>query len=114
LDGFPELLRELEHGHKFFVSPSGTDWFYEYVNYSSTYPYKNVRETLVKNPIVITHSDNEALNVANQGDGMVFIMDDDKMNVMAKSMCALVPMYEPVSGIFLFYDECHKFNNYKK
>ncbi|KAI6184634.1 hypothetical protein M3Y97_00617400 [Aphelenchoides bicaudatus] len=100
LEGFPEMIKALERGNRFFVSTtdkSGIDWFYETVRDSNVYPFKNIRETLHKNPIVVTNSKRKTLATVSGSTGMALVMEDDESNYIARSFCGLVTMSEPVS-----------------
>lgn len=97
LSGFPELINDLENNRRFFVSSSGKDWFFETVRDSNTYPYKAIRQALQNNPVVITKSKLDTINVVSKYEGMAVVMQDDETNGMAKKFCNLVKMKEPVS-----------------
>jgi hypothetical protein len=97
IEGYPELIRNLEQSRRYFVTTTGQDWFFEKLHHSRGYPYNSMRSTLKYNPIVVTGSKKKTLDLAANDDGLVVVMDDDESAFMARSYCGLTKMGEPIS-----------------
>ncbi|KAI6184633.1 hypothetical protein M3Y97_00617300 [Aphelenchoides bicaudatus] len=97
LNGIKELIAALEDKSRYLVSTTASDWFFEQINKSETYPHNAIRAALQKNPIRFRRTMGESLQEANTKGGMIALVEDDRLMFLSKSYCNLVLMDEPIS-----------------
>ncbi|KAI6221535.1 hypothetical protein M3Y95_00972100 [Aphelenchoides besseyi] len=97
LNSFAELVDAIQSRQRYFVSTTASDWFYESLNVSDTYPYNSLRNAIKINPIRLTRTQNDVLEEASNGGGLIALMQDDRLNLLSKQKCNLVVMDSPVS-----------------
>lgn len=84
-----QLLKNLDGRYR-LVSQYKGHWFYEKLQFSTDFPFKEMREIAKKQPISWAHSINEALQLIEKGDHVLLLQGDDPAFFMAAHFCNIV------------------------
>ncbi|CAD5232660.1 unnamed protein product [Bursaphelenchus xylophilus] len=99
ITSYQDLINKLSSGQKYLIEYTGTvDWFFEEIESSNVFPFKDIRNTLQRNPtrrVTI----NQSYQHLNDGDGVALLPDDTQSFQKVLELCNLEKINTAIESI---------------